>query len=51
MKEVSDEKPAVGNRKRPPAIHQKDVENKRSFDFTFIQLLIRFPSAIMSFVT
>jgi hypothetical protein len=31
--------------------NQKDVENKRSFDFTFIQLLISFPSAIMSFVT
>jgi hypothetical protein len=27
----------------------KDVENKRSSDFAFIQLLIRFSSVIMSF--
>jgi hypothetical protein len=31
--------------------NQKDVENKRSSDFAFIQLLIRFSSVIMSFVT
>ena len=36
-------------KKRPPAPHHKDIENKRPFDFPIIQLLISF-SVMIEFV-